>query len=1527
MSSDFALIANGDNARYYATVLEDGEILNIDIEDFKYQGAINADDNALIGNTCSSNVSFSIYNPSITLENKEIEIKQGLMINSSLENIKIGYFKIQKPTSDGEVTKYIGYDRMSLFEKPYFSSLTYPTTTGKIINEICTMVGVEFNTTLTVSYTISKKPEGYTCREMIGYLAALFGSNATINREGQLEFAWYKEVDYIVDGSKYYDNGININSENNFILKKITCTVTSGNDSTTLTVGNGQGISIENPLMTQSILYNIYYGKLNFFNYRAMSVKFLGDFRLDLGDIIKVKKGEKTYILPVMQIEHECDGGVITTISSFAKTQSEQAFDVKGPNTKAMERYYAELVLINEAMINKLDVDVAEITYATIANLEVTNEAVIKKLNSADAEILYAKITDLDVEKAKISKIEANMLTADSAVIKTMQTDVADINTLIFGSATGSVIQTEFANSVIAQLGNAQIKNAMIDSISAGKITSGKLYTNLVEITSQSGNIDIKDNTFKIIDGNSVVRVQIGKDASNDYNMYIWDASGNLMFDALGLTEKGIQREIIRNDMVSENANISASKLDIESLFDVINEDGSHTLKSSKIYVDADNQTLDLSFKAMTTNISNASTLASNALNKANANETNILALTETVTTQGTDISVIQGQISSKIWQQDITTAVDGIEIGGRNLLLDSDRESLTKVSAQGNRYFSDASYASVMARTIVDISDSPCNTKYAAQYDVTTELTASARSATTFFSQSGVKMEAGETYTMSCYARTIDASGTAKLYFQYGVTSYYNNANIADEITSDWKLYSWTFTAPSVGNLTYSDGSTRIYCGYVACTAGFIGNVQTTGYKLEKGNKVTDWTPAVEDTDYNINILNTKYSTLSQELDSISATVSSQATVIATKADNSTVTSIQSNLTELTADLNGFKTTVSNTYATVGTVNTLSEQVTEASQTAEKFNWLVASGSSSSSLTLTDSSIAAITKQLKVNGSMIVGDTNNLIAVNELIPDSVVNVKNNPSSNRGALISDGYITKQIITGDSITLTPLTPFTFRPSEQLYYSMKVKADSESSVRVMFFFTDENNTYKGYVYTDSITVGTEEQEITGYITIPESTSNYKKYAILLRDYTNTGQLYCKEAKMFRVANSVLIEDGSITASKIQANAITADMIYGGKLKSLNYVNHTSGSQFNLTDGSFSSKYLSWDKYGAFKCTGGNIGGWSIDDTSIYRKTTFSDGAGGTMSYWGEFNSAFDADAPMLRILTVEKAASSTIQTWSTLWYVDYQGCEYVQYLDVAKDIICYDDLTCYGNLVLGKSSSGTTYITDDNYGYLRFYVLGQQIFRLESEKITTGKKMQFTGTDYPQIIGNDTILSLSHGNYVDSDLVMEDKYVRPGVNKYISLGNPLISGSKNEHRWSCIYLSSSPDVSSDRNCKNTISKLDDDLMKRFIMELIPSSYKYNDGTSDRLHYGLIAQDVEQAMSKVGINSKDFGGFVKAGDLDECSYSLRYEEFIAPIIKVVQMHEENLTDINDRLDFITDLIQHLIGLVMGSIQSEDI
>lgn len=583
-------------ARYYSKYLVDGKEYNQTLNEFKYSNIINPNNSISIGNTCSSSVTFSIYNPEITLENKDITIFEGVKGNSGIEYVQIGIFTVTKEESNGEYTKYTAYDKMYKAEKGYFSELTYPGTDKAILEEICTKLGIQLATSITSTHTITDKPQGYTMREMIGYMAMLQGGNAAINSDGNLEIKWYKDSGYVLDGHQYYQQGVTFTTSKDFTIRKLTCNNTKSGDKETSTITSGSGttgLSFANPFMTQANLNEIY-KKIGGFQFRPLTVKFVGDWRLEVGDIITVNKGGVDYKVPIMQITHECDGGLMDTVTSIGQSDTENSNIASGPITKQMERYYADLVLINKAVIEN-----ADITSANIESLK-AHQAYIDQLKANKIEAITADIVNLTASKATINEANIAKLQADYAQVGVLNADVADIKTLMFGSATGKSLTTEFANAVVSVIGDAQIKSAMIDSIAADKITSGKIYTNLVEILSESGNLDIADNTIQIKDDNKVARVQIGKDANSDYNMYVWDKAGNLMFDALGLTEKGVTRKVVRDDVVQDDANINASKLDIETLFNVINNDSTHTLKSNKIYLDNEGQTLNVIMQAIT---------------------------------------------------------------------------------------------------------------------------------------------------------------------------------------------------------------------------------------------------------------------------------------------------------------------------------------------------------------------------------------------------------------------------------------------------------------------------------------------------------------------------------------------------------------------------------------------------------------------------------------------------------------------------------------------------------------------------------------------------------------------------------------------------------------------------------------------------------------------------------------------------------------------------------------------------------------
>lgn len=610
-------IVKGNSARYYSKYVVDGKEHTETLNNFKFQNIINPNNEITIGNTCASSVTFSIYMPAISLENKEIAIFEGVKVGKEINYIKLGIFTVTKQTSDGEYTSYEAYDRMYKADMPYFSDMTFPSTDKDILNEICGKLGISLATNIVTAHTINEKPQGYTYREIIGYMAMLQGSNAVINADGNLELRWYKDSGYVLDGHKYYQQGVTFTTSKDFIIQKLTCnnTKSGSTEQSEITSGDGAtGLTFTNPFMTQAILDEIY-KKIGGFTFRPLTVKFVGDYRLEVGDIITVNKGGVDYKVPIMQITHECDGGLMDTVTSIGQSDTENTSVASGPITKQMERYYADLILVNKALINKLSVDEADIRYASIETLKAVN-ADIDNLKTNKLDATYADIINANVESLKAVNADIANLKVDYEKVGILDASVADIKTLIFGSATGTTITTDFSNSVIAVLGEAQIKSAMIDSLDASKITALDINTTNVLVHSEDGKSQWKDNTIQISDSNRV-RVQIGKDANSDYNMYIWDKSGNLMFDAIGLTDKGIQRQVIRDDMVKDNADIAASKLNIESLFNVINNDGSHTLNSTKIYVDSEQQTLDSVFKSIQTTVGGNSTLWGSAIKQS----------------------------------------------------------------------------------------------------------------------------------------------------------------------------------------------------------------------------------------------------------------------------------------------------------------------------------------------------------------------------------------------------------------------------------------------------------------------------------------------------------------------------------------------------------------------------------------------------------------------------------------------------------------------------------------------------------------------------------------------------------------------------------------------------------------------------------------------------------------------------------------------------------------------------------------------
>ena len=119
-----------------------------------------------------------------------------------------------------------------------------------------------------------------------------------------------------------------------------------------------------------------------------------------------------------------------------------------------------------------------------------------------------------------------------------------------------------------------------------------------------------------------------------------------------------------------------------------------------------------------------------------------------------------------------------------------------------------------------------------------------------------------------------------------------------------------------------------------------------------------------------------------------------------------------------------------------------------------------------------------------------------------------------------------------------------------------------------------------------------------------------------------------------------------------------------------------------------------------------------------------------------------------------------------------------------------------------------------------------------------------------------------------------------------------------------RWGDVYSQNATINTSDANFKKDVEYGLDRFLPVFDA-LLPVSFKFVDGQSDRTHMGIIAQDLEETLSELNIPTKDFAAFIKSWGTDEETnesgyrYAIRYGEFIPLLIYQVQKIKEALKD----------------------------
>ena len=221
----------------------------------------------------------------------------------------------------------------------------------------------------------------------------------------------------------------------------------------------------------------------------------------------------------------------------------------------------AELVKAKEGVFDKLTVDTAFMKYLDV------------KLISAD------KITTriLEAEQANIEKLSAKIIESNQ-----INADMINVKNLLAGNAGVGNLQ---AVHLTAQ--NVTIDQAVITDLIAKKMTVADLNTHTATadefmiIASGKAGIAFKNSTQQFYDSTGAVRVQIGQDGTGKFNFVIKNGDKTALFDENGITQTGIPDNTIVNNMISDGT-INKEKLS----FTMVEPNEQGGIDISQVYLD-----------------------------------------------------------------------------------------------------------------------------------------------------------------------------------------------------------------------------------------------------------------------------------------------------------------------------------------------------------------------------------------------------------------------------------------------------------------------------------------------------------------------------------------------------------------------------------------------------------------------------------------------------------------------------------------------------------------------------------------------------------------------------------------------------------------------------------------------------------------------------------------------------------------------------------------------------------------------------
>lgn len=422
---------NAPSRRITGNVTIKGQKLSDDISSIDYVSSISGN-TLTIGATNASTVDIKFKRLIEGLTERElIKVSFSVQTSSGIVERQIGEFFLTEIKLDrnNKTTTLKAIDKMAFLNDKYTSTLLYPTLGRNIVQEIANSCNLRVNNNLNITNlpSFSKKLDKVTYREMLGYLAQTVGAFVIFNNNGELEFRKLNRTQKQISKGSYLLKGLEVD-EVEYRINGISISL-NNQEKTILAVGSplGTQVKLTNPLMTQGWLNSIFseYSRLRF---NPFKLNWRGDPFVEVGDWVSIEIANGSYrAFPILELKLSYSGGLKSTIGANVKGTTTSTTEYKGTVERQIEFINARL----GASGNYVYADTVEPTNpkegdtwfkpnGAFTDLYIyENNQWVLKTSTGNIEGLITKITDSSVSTQNLATAIAKIIELDAARITT----------------------------------------------------------------------------------------------------------------------------------------------------------------------------------------------------------------------------------------------------------------------------------------------------------------------------------------------------------------------------------------------------------------------------------------------------------------------------------------------------------------------------------------------------------------------------------------------------------------------------------------------------------------------------------------------------------------------------------------------------------------------------------------------------------------------------------------------------------------------------------------------------------------------------------------------------------------------------------------------------------------------------------------------------------------------------------------------------------------------------------------------------